>query len=126
MAPFRAVFAAMFFVSVGMLFNPSFVVTHPLMVLAALGVVLVAKPLVAVAIVMLLRETRRTATTVGVGLAQIGEFSFILVALGIALGLLTPESQSLVVAGALLSITLNPLVFKAVGRWAPKAEAPLP
>ena len=112
MAPFRAVFAAMFFVSVGMLFNPSFVLTHPLMVLAALGVVLVVKPLIAVAIVMLLRETRRTAATVGVGLAQIGEFSFILGALGLQHGLLPAEALDALIAAALVSIALNPLLFR--------------
>jgi len=112
MAPFRAVFAAMFFVSVGMLFNPSFVLTHPLMVLAALGVVLIVKPLVAVAIVMLLRETRRTAATVAVGLAQIGEFSFILGALGLQHGLLPAEALDALIAAALVSIALNPLLFR--------------
>ena len=117
MAPFRAVFAAMFFVSVGMLFNPSFVFTHPLMVLAALGVVLIAKPLVAVAIVMLLRETRRTATTVGVGLAQIGEFSFILGALGMQQGLLPAEALDALIAAALVSIALNPLLFRLLRRF---------
>jgi len=129
MAPFRAVFAAMFFVSVGMLFNPSFVFTHPLMVLAALGVVLIAKPLVAVAIVMLLRETRRTATTVGVGLAQIGEFSFILGALGMQQGLLPAEALDALIAAALVSIALNPLLFRAMRRFeraAVKAPAPSP
>ena len=114
MAPFRAVFAAMFFVSVGMLFNPSFVLTHPLMVLAALGVVLVVKPLIAVAIVMLLRETRRTAATVGVGLAQIGEFSFILGALGLQHGLLPAEALDALIAAALASIAINPLLFRAL------------
>ena len=82
MTPFRDVFSALFFVSVGMLFNPSFVLAQPLMVLAALAIVLVVKPAVALAIVVLMRAERGTAATVAVGLAQIGEFSFILATLG--------------------------------------------
>ena len=129
MTPFRDVFAAMFFVSVGMLFNPSFVLEHPLIVLAALVVVLVVKPLVAVAIVMLLRETRQTAATVGVGLAQIGEFSFILGALGLQQGTLPQDALDALVAAAIVSIALNPLLFRAMRRFeraAVKAPAPSP
>ena len=129
MTPFRDVFAAMFFVSVGMLFNPSFVLDHPLMVLAALAIVLVVKPLVAVAIVMLLRETRQTAATVGVGLAQIGEFSFILGALGLQQGTLPQDGLDALVAAAIVSIALNPLLFRAMRRFeraAVKAPAPSP
>ena len=124
--PLQDVFGALFFVSVGMLFDPGILVREPGHVLAVIGIIMIGKSIAAFGIVRALRGSVHTALTVSAALAQIGEFSFILVALGIALGLLTPESQSLVVAGALLSITLNPLVFKAVGRWAPKAEAPLP
>ncbi len=115
--PFRDVFAAMFFVSVGMLFNPAFVLAEPLKVVAALAIVLVVKPLVAVLIVRLLRDTTRTAATVGVGLAQIGEFSFILAAQAGQLGLLPDDAQDALVAAALVSIALNPLLFRLVRRY---------
>lgn len=119
MGPFRDVFSALFFVSVGMLFNPSFVAEQPLMVLAVLGVVLLLKPLVAVAIVLLYRDTPRTAATVGVGLAQIGEFSFILAALGRSLGVLPREALDALVVAAIVSIALNPLLFRFVERLVP-------
>lgn len=125
MAPFRDVFTALFFVSIGMLFNPGVVTAEPLMVLTALGIVLVAKPLVALAIVAILRDTRRTALTVGVGLAQIGEFSFILAALGMSLGILPAPGLDTLVAAAIVSIALNPLLFRAAtaidARFAPVA-----
>jgi CPA2 family monovalent cation:H+ antiporter-2 len=113
MVPFRDVFSALFFVSVGMLFNPQFVISQPLMVLMALGVVLVLKPLVALAIVVLLQDTLRTGLTVAVGLAQIGEFSFILGGLGMSLNILPPEGMDLLVAAAIISIAVNPLLFRA-------------
>jgi CPA2 family monovalent cation:H+ antiporter-2 len=116
-APFRDVFSALFFVSVGMLFNPLFVVEQPLLFLGALGIVLVVKPLVAVAIVLLLRDPPRTALTVAVGLAQIGEFSFILAALGMERGLLPQAGFDALVAAALASIALNPLLFRAQRAW---------
>ncbi|MEP7275479.1 MAG: cation:proton antiporter [Betaproteobacteria bacterium] len=121
--PFRDVFAAMFFVSVGMLFNPSFVLVEPLKVAAAVAIVMVVKPLVAIAIVRLLRDTRRTAVTVGVGLAQIGEFSFILGALGQQLGLVPADAFDALVAAALVSIALNPLLFRLLK---PFADRPPP
>jgi CPA2 family monovalent cation:H+ antiporter-2 len=114
MAPFRDVFSALFFVSIGMLFNPTVLVERPQMLALALGIVLVLKPLAALAIVLLLRDTKRTALTVAVGLAQIGEFSFILAAQGVALGTLPSEGYDLLVATAILSIALNPLLFKAL------------
>jgi monovalent cation:H+ antiporter-2, CPA2 family len=112
MAPFRDVFAALFFVSVGMLVNPAFVVENPWPVLLALGIILVAKPLVALFIVLGLRDTPRTAGTVAVGLAQIGEFSFILGSLGTALGVLPKEGMDALVTAAMISIAINPLLFK--------------
>jgi CPA2 family monovalent cation:H+ antiporter-2 len=129
MAPFRDVFSALFFVSIGMLFNPAVVLERPQLLVLALGIVLVLKPLAALAIVLLLRDTRRTALTVAVGLAQIGEFSFILAAQGVALGMLPSEGYDLLVATAILSIALNPLLFKALPllerRWAPpRAQVP--
>jgi CPA2 family monovalent cation:H+ antiporter-2 len=112
MTPFRDVFSALFFVSVGMLFNPSFVVTHPLMVLASLAVVLVAKPLIALVIVRLMRESRAMAATVSVGLSQIGEFSFILATLGVSLRILPPEGLDALVVTAIFTIALNPVLFR--------------
>ena len=113
MLPFRDVFSALFFVSVGMLFDPGFIVANPGLTVAALAVVLVVKPLVALLLVLLLRGTPATAATVAVGLAQIGEFSFILGALGKSLGLLPDAGFSLLVATALISIAVNPVVFRA-------------
>ncbi|KQU74623.1 MULTISPECIES: cation:proton antiporter [unclassified Rhizobacter] len=123
MAPFRDVFSALFFVSVGMLFNPSFVVEHPWMVLGVLVIVLVVKPLVAVAIVALLREPPRTSATVAVGLAQIGEFSFILASLGLSIGVLPREAMDALVVGAIVSIALNPLLFRWIGKRVAEPDA---
>jgi CPA2 family monovalent cation:H+ antiporter-2 len=119
--PLQDVFGALFFVSVGMLFDPAVLVREPLRVLAVIAIIVVGKSLAAFAIVRLLRGSKQTALTVSAALAQIGEFSFILATLGVALGVLSVESQSLIVAGALLSITVNPLVFHLVARRSPKA-----
>jgi CPA2 family monovalent cation:H+ antiporter-2 len=118
--PLQDAFAVLFFVSVGMLFDPRILVRQPLEVLAVVAIILVGKSMAAAAIVLAFRYTLNTALTISASLAQIGEFSFILAALGVSLGLLPPEAQSLIVAGAILSITLNPFVFGAVdpiGRW---------
>lgn len=118
--PLRDAFAVLFFVSVGMLFDPKVLVDHPLQVLAVVAVIVVGKSLAAFGIVLLFRYPLNTALTVSASLAQIGEFSFILAALGVSLKLLPPEGQSLIVAGALISIALNPLVFSLIGpgeRW---------
>lgn len=112
--PFRDAFAVLFFVSVGMLFDPRVLVDRPLQVLAVTGVIVLGKSLAAAALVLGFRYPLSAALTVSVSLAQIGEFSFILVALGGSLGVLPPEAQSLIVAGALLSIALNPLLFTLV------------
>jgi len=112
--PLRDAFAVLFFVSVGMLFDPWVLIERPLQVLAVVGIIIVGKSLAAGLLVMAFRYPLNTALTVSASLAQIGEFSFILVALGASLGLLPPEGQSLVLAGALISIALNQLVFKAV------------
>ncbi len=122
MTPFRDVFSALFFVSVGMLFDPRFVLEHPLLVAAALVIVLVVKPLVALAIVTLIGDARGTAGTVAVGLAQIGEFSFILATLGSGLGILPPEGLDALVAAAIFSIALNPVLFRLLARH--EANAP--
>ncbi|MDP2450982.1 MAG: YbaL family putative K(+) efflux transporter [Polaromonas sp.] len=118
--PLRDAFAVLFFVSVGMLFDPWVIVERPLQVLAVVAIIVVGKSLAAAALVLGFRYPLNTALTVSASLAQIGEFSFIFVAMGASLGLLPPEGQSLVLAGALISIALNQLVFKTVEplqRW---------
>jgi monovalent cation:H+ antiporter-2, CPA2 family len=112
--PLQDAFAVLFFVSVGMLFDPSIVVREPLAVLAVLAIIMVGKSLAAFLIVLAFRYPLITALTVSASLAQIGEFSFILAGLGVTLGLLPKEGQNLVLAGALLSITLNPLAFASI------------
>lgn len=110
--PLQDAFAALFFVAVGMLFDPGALLEQPLEVAAVVAVIMVGKSLAAAAFVRLLGRPWRTAFVVSAALAQIGEFSFILGSLGIAYGLLRPEAFNLVVAGALISITLNPLLFR--------------
>jgi CPA2 family monovalent cation:H+ antiporter-2 len=112
--PLQDAFAVLFFVSVGMLFDPSIVVREPDALLATLAVILVGKSLAAFLIVLAFRYPIETALTVSASLAQIGEFSFILVGLGVALGLLPPEGRDLILAGALLSISLNSFVFATI------------
>ena len=107
-------FTVLFFVSVGMLFDPAVLLSYPLEVASVLAVIILGKSLVALAIVRLFRYPLKTALTISASLAQIGEFSFILAALGISLHVLPPEGLSLIVAGALLSITVNPFLFHAV------------
>ncbi|MGE0405383.1 MAG: cation:proton antiporter [Candidatus Korobacteraceae bacterium] len=111
--PLQDAFAALFFVAVGMLFDPKIVVNNPLGVLAVFAIVVFGKSLAAIGIVLILKYPWKTALIVSAALAQIGEFSFILAELGIGLKMLPPEGLSLIVAGALLSITTNPLVFYA-------------
>jgi CPA2 family monovalent cation:H+ antiporter-2 len=112
--PLQDAFAVLFFVSVGMLFDPTIVLREPLEVAAVVLLILFGKSLVAMAIVLLIGYPVTTALTVSASLAQIGEFSFILAGLGVTLGLLPVEGRDLILAGALLSITLNPLIFAAV------------
>lgn len=119
--PMRDAFAVLFFVSVGMLFSPAHLVREPGVVAATLGVVVVGKPVAAFAIVMLLRYPLRTALSVAVALAQIGEFSFILAAMGTALGILPDSANNAVIAAAIISISVNPLLYRLVDpveRWA--------
>ncbi|GAB3649407.1 YbaL family putative K(+) efflux transporter [Ramlibacter alkalitolerans] len=118
--PLRDAFAVLFFVSVGMLFDPRILLDAPFRVLAVVGVIVLGKSIAAALLVLLLRYPLHTALTVSASLAQIGEFSFILIGLGGTLGVVPAQAQSLVVAGALISIALNPLVFRAiepVQRW---------
>src|SRR3954470_19956306 len=109
--PLRDAFAVLFFVSVGMLFNPSVILGHPLALLATLLIIIVAKPLLAFLVVRLFRHSKSTALMIAASRAQIGEFSFILGSLGISLGLLAPLGRDLVLAGALLSILVTPFLF---------------
>ena len=110
--PMRDAFAVLFFTSVGMLFDPNFVRHEPGLLLACLGIVMVGKPLAALVIVAVIGYPARTALTVALGLAQIGEFSFILSDLGRDHGLLNESGHNVLVACALVSITLNPILFK--------------
>ncbi|HEV8378768.1 MAG TPA: cation:proton antiporter [Tepidisphaeraceae bacterium] len=110
--PMRDAFAVLFFSSVGMLFDPRFIVRDPMLLLAGLGIVIVAKPLAAMAIVALIGYPLRTGLVVALGLAQIGEFSFILSELGRQHYLMTERGHNLLVACALVSITLNPIFFR--------------
>ena len=118
--PLRDAFAVLFFVSVGMLFDPRILVDEPLRVLAVVGIIVLGKSLAAALLVLGLRYPLHTALTISASLAQIGEFSFILIGLGGSLGVVPPEAQSLVVAGSLISIALNPLLFRGIepaGEW---------
>ena len=112
--PLRDAFAVLFFVSVGMLLDPGYLIDNPLSVLAVVALIIVGKSIAAMGIVALLGYPLRTGLTVGAGLAQVGEFSFILATAGVGLAILPEEAYQLVVAGALISITLNPLLFAAI------------
>jgi CPA2 family monovalent cation:H+ antiporter-2 len=124
--PLRDAFSVLFFVSVGMLFDPSIVVTNPLPLLATVLIIVVGKSVAAFAIVILFRHSAATGLTISASLAQIGEFSFILASMGVALAILPSEGQDLILAGALISIILNPLVFFALEFVRPRIEARVP
>jgi CPA2 family monovalent cation:H+ antiporter-2 len=112
--PLRDAFSVLFFVSVGMLFDPGVLTHQPLQVITVVLIIIFGKSLAAFFLVLLFRYPLNTALTVSASLAQIGEFSFILANLGISLGVLPTEGQSLILAGAIISIALNPLVFQAI------------
>jgi monovalent cation:H+ antiporter-2, CPA2 family len=112
--PLRDAFSVLFFVSVGMLFDPQILTDAPFKVAAVVAIILVGKTIAAIALVLAFRYPLNTALTVGASLAQIGEFSFILAGLGLGLGLLSSEGQNLILAGALISIALNALLFAAI------------
>jgi CPA2 family monovalent cation:H+ antiporter-2 len=112
--PLRDAFSVLFFVSVGMLFDPRVLVDQPFRLLAVTAIIMVGKTVAAIGLVLAFRYPLNTALTVGASLAQIGEFSFILAGLGVTLGLLPVEGRSLILAAALVSISLNSLVFAAV------------
>lgn len=109
--PMRDAFAVLFFVSVGMLFDPRILLDQPWHVLAVILVIVIGNSSIAFAIMSMSRYPLRTALMVAAGVAQIGEFSFILIGLGLALHLVPPEAQGLVLAGAICSIALNPVIF---------------
>jgi CPA2 family monovalent cation:H+ antiporter-2 len=125
--PMRDAFAVLFFVSVGMLFNPEILLRQPLPVIACVAVVMVGKPVAAWLLVRLLGRGERLASTIAASVSQIGEFSFILAGLAIALKMMPREGRDLVLAAALISIVLNPLYFAAVLRWQGRRDGePLP
>jgi CPA2 family monovalent cation:H+ antiporter-2 len=121
--PLRDAFAVLFFVSVGMLFDPMVLVQQPLPVLAVVLIIVVGKSLAAFLIVLAFGHPMRTALTVSVSLAQVGEFSFILAGLGKSLGLMPKEGRDLILAGAIVSILLNPVLFHLLGRLEPWLES---
>ncbi len=112
--PLRDAFSVLFFVSVGMLFDPNVLVQLPLQVLAVVAIIIIGKSLASFLLVMAFRYPLNTALTVSASLAQIGEFSFILAGLGVSLGLMPQEGMSLILAGALISISINSLIFRAI------------
>ena len=124
--PMRDAFAVLFFVSVGMLLDPASLLTSPVLLLTTLAVVMVGKPLVALVIVWLLRYPFRVAASVAVALAQIGEFSFILSSLGQDLGVLGDAAANTLVAVSIISIVLNPVVYRLITpleAWASRRPA---
>jgi monovalent cation:H+ antiporter-2, CPA2 family len=121
--PLRDAFAVLFFVSIGMLFNYQVVLTEPLVVLAALSIIVIGKSLAAFAIVLAFGRPLRTALTIATSLAQIGEFSFILIGVGVVQNLVSKGAQDVLLAAAILSILLNPLLFKLLDRARPWLDA---
>lgn len=112
--PLQDAFSVIFFLGVGMLFDPTIIVREPLRVLGVLGIIILGKALVSIALVRALGYNWRYALTIGASLSQVGEFSFILGGLGVSLGFLPQEGMTLILAGAIFSIALNPLVFKLI------------
>jgi CPA2 family monovalent cation:H+ antiporter-2 len=122
--PLRDAFAVLFFVSVGMLFNPNIVMSAPLPLLGTVAIIILGKSLAAYGIVRAFGRSRTVALTISASLAQIGEFSFILAGLGVSLDMLPPEGRDLILAGAIFSILLNPFIFMAIDRFTAPAEKP--
>ena len=115
--PMRDAFAVLFFVSVGMLFDPRILIEQPLPVIATFVIITLGKSAAAFLIVRLFGHPKSTAFTIAASLAQIGEFSFILASLGVGLKLLPEQGRDFILAGALLSIVVNPMIFTALARW---------
>ena len=112
--PLRDAFAVLFFVSVGMLFNPAVLVEQPLQILIVVGIILIGKSIAAFVLVLAFRYPLQSALIVSASLAQVGEFSFILAELGVRLRMLPEDGQSFILAGAIISIAINPLIFKLI------------
>jgi CPA2 family monovalent cation:H+ antiporter-2 len=123
--PFRDAFAVLFFVSVGMLFDPSILLEGPLAILATVFIILVGKSIAAYAVVRLFGHSRSAALMITASLAQIGEFSFILANRSLQLGLLTEEGRDLILAGAIITILINPLLFALLDLYAARRERAL-
>jgi CPA2 family monovalent cation:H+ antiporter-2 len=121
--PLRDAFAVLFFISVGMLFDPKILINDLLPVLATVGIIVVAKSVAALAIVRAFGRPWGTAATIAASLAQIGEFSFILATLGVSLSLMPEKGRELILAGAIISILLNPLLFMLLDRLKPWLDA---
>ena len=121
--PLRDAFAVLFFVSVGMLFDPNILLTSPLLVAGTVFIIVFGKSVAAYAIVKLFRHKNETALVISASLAQIGEFSFILAALGVELGLLADDGRDLILAGAIISILLNPVLFALIDRRQAREDA---
>ena len=121
--PLRDAFAVLFFVSVGMLFDPRFLLDHVLEVLAVVAIIVLGKSAAAYCIVRAFGKSDRTALTISASLAQIGEFSFILAALGVSLKILPESGHDLILSGALISIMLNPLIFNTLNKLLGKRDA---
>jgi monovalent cation:H+ antiporter-2, CPA2 family len=120
--PLRDAFAVLFFVSVGMLFNPMILIEEPLSVLGVVAIIVIGNTAIALAILIALRQPLAESLTVAANLGQIGEFSFILANLGVALGLLVPLGRDLILAGAILSILLHPALLAAASRLGPRLD----
>ncbi|WP_108681755.1 YbaL family putative K(+) efflux transporter [Methyloceanibacter sp. wino2] len=124
--PLRDAFAVLFFVSVGMLFHPAIMIDAPLAVLATVAIIVIGKSIAAFAVVRLFGQSSDTGLMISASLSQIGEFSFILASLGLTLGVLPSEGRDLILAGAIITILLNPLLFGALDRyfaWRDQARA---
>jgi monovalent cation:H+ antiporter-2, CPA2 family len=120
--PMRDAFAVLFFVSVGMLFHPGYLLEEPVLVLATLGIILLGKPLAALVIVLALRYPPLVALSVAVALAQIGEFSFILATVGRSLGILGESASNALIAASIVSISLNPVLYRLLGSFSARAQ----
>jgi CPA2 family monovalent cation:H+ antiporter-2 len=118
----RDTFAVLFFVSVGMLFDPMTIVNQPLGVAAVVAIIIVGKGLAAFAIMNVFRQPMETSLLVAVALAQIGEFSFVLAGMGRRFELMSVDTYNLILAGAIISIALNPFLFRIVDGRKPRPE----
>ncbi len=120
--PLRDAFAVLFFVSMGMLLNPNILIAKPVLLLATVSIIILGKSIAAYLIMLTFRYPQYTAITISVSLAQIGEFSFILADLGLKLKILSEEAQDIIIAAAIISIFINPMLFKLLDRFDPKEK----